>query len=214
VFQGELEHRDSSGSHGKIGPGDVQWMTAASGVVHEEYHSARFARDGGMFEVAQLWVNLPAAEKKTPPRYQELRSAKIPTARMNGAAIRVIAGEFASTKGPAHTVTPIHLWDIRLDSNANFELPVPAEYTTMLLVRNGEVRLNAETDVAAVSLVIFERDGDRIALSSTNPAAAILLAGEPIGEPVVGQGPFVMNTREEIREAYGEYQSGAMGRLQ
>ncbi|MEX2317887.1 MAG: pirin family protein [Pirellulales bacterium] len=213
VFQGELEHRDSSGSHGKIGPGDVQWMTAASGVVHEEFHSERFAREGGMFEVAQLWVNLPAAAKKERPRYQELLAKNIPTVNMDGAAIRVIAGELAGTKGPARTVTPIQLLDIQLEANANIELPIPAGYTAMLLVRNGNVKVNSEKQADGVSLLIFDRAGDEISLVTSAPAAAVLLAGQPIGEPVVGQGPFVMNTREEIRQAYSEYQSGAMGRL-
>jgi len=215
VFQGELEHRDSSGSHGKIGPGDVQWMTAASGIVHEEFHSDRFAREGGMFEVAQLWVNLPSAAKKEPPRYQELLAKNIPTVQLGqGATARVIAGELAGTKGPARTVTPIQLLDIQLAANAQFELPIPAEHTAMLLVRNGTVSIGNATQAAGVSLVIFDRAGDGISLSAATPAAALLLAGEPIGEPVVGQGPFVMNTREEIRQAYSEYQSGAIGRLE
>jgi redox-sensitive bicupin YhaK (pirin superfamily) len=213
VFQGELEHRDSSGSHGKIGPGDVQWMTAASGVVHEEFHSERFAREGGMFEVAQLWVNLPSAAKKTPPRYQELLAKQIPTVQQDGAAVRVIAGEFAGTKGPARTVTPIQLLDIELDANAKVALPIPAGHTAMLLVRKGTLKVNDATQAAGVSLAIFDRAGDGIALSTTAPAAALLLAGQPIGEPVVGQGPFVMNTREETRDAYREYQSGKMGHL-
>jgi quercetin 2,3-dioxygenase len=214
VFQGELEHRDSSGSHGKIGPGDVQWMTAASGIVHEEFHSERFAREGGMFEVAQLWVNLPAAAKKEQPRYQELLAKNIPTIKLDaGATARVIAGELNGTKGPARTVTPIQLVDIQFAANANVELPIPAGHTAMLLVRNGSASINDATQATSVSLLIFDRAGDKISLSTTTPAAALLLTGQPIGEPVVGQGPFVMNTREEIREAYSEYQSGAMGRL-
>jgi quercetin 2,3-dioxygenase len=214
VFQGELEHRDSSGSQGKIGPGDVQWMTAASGVVHEEFHSERFAREGGMFEVAQLWVNLPSAAKKTPPRYQELLAKNIPTVQMGqGATARMIAGELAGMKGPARTVTPIQLLDIQLVANSKIELPIPTGHTAMLLVRNGAVNVNDAQQAAGVSLVIFDRAGDGVSLAATAPATALLLAGEPIGEPVVGQGPFVMNTREEIRQAYSEYQSGAMGRL-
>jgi quercetin 2,3-dioxygenase len=215
VWQGELEHRDSSGSHGKIGPGDVQWMTAASGVVHEEFHSERFAREGGVFEVAQLWVNLPAEAKKERPRYQELLSANIPSGQLGpGVTARVIAGELSGTKGPAHTVTPINLWDLRMEAGANVELQIPNGYTTMLLVRSGEVAINSKSEATGIALVGFDRTGDSIVLSTASPAAALLLAGEPIGEPVVGQGPFVMNTREEIRQAYAEYQSGAMGRLE
>jgi redox-sensitive bicupin YhaK (pirin superfamily) len=217
VWQGELEHRDSSGSHGKIGPGDVQWMTAASGVVHEEFHSERFAREGGMFEVAQLWVNLPAAAKKERPRYQELLAANIPTVSLDsGATARVIAGELAGKKGPARTVTPMNLWDVQIPAGGNLELKVPNGYTTMLLVRTGDLTLNSEKWTAGVALVTFDPEGDSVSLSnaSTAPAAALLLAGQPIGEPVVGQGPFVMNTREEIKHAYEEYRSGAMGRLE
>jgi redox-sensitive bicupin YhaK (pirin superfamily) len=220
VYQGELEHRDSAGNHGVIGPGDVQWMTAASGILHEEFHSERFAREGGAFEVAQLWVNLPAAAKKERPRYQEIPADSIPTFReeSGGGEFRVISGDLFGRKGPALTVTPILLWDIVfLDGDNGITLPIPSGYTAMLLVRhrsafevNGRME---EKGVRAkgVCLVTFEPDGDEITL--TGGGRALLLAGQPIGEPVVGQGPFVMNTREEIREAYAEYQRGALGRL-
>jgi redox-sensitive bicupin YhaK (pirin superfamily) len=213
VWQGELEHRDSAGNQGVIGPGDVQWMTAASGVVHEEFHSERFAREGGLFEVAQLWVNLPAAAKKERPRYQELLANQIPTVKLDGASVRVIAGGLAGKKGPARTVTPIQLWDLRLDANANLELPIPAGQTAMLLVRNGTIKLEDNKVVEGISLVAFDREGEVISAATVSPASVLLLAGQPIGEPVVGQGPFVMNTREEIRQAHAEYQSGAMGRI-
>jgi redox-sensitive bicupin YhaK (pirin superfamily) len=213
VYQGELEHRDSAGNRGKIGPGDVQWMTAASGIVHEEFHSERLAREGGMFEVAQLWVNLPSAAKKERPRYQEITSGTIPTARFGGAAVRVIAGKLAGARGPARTATPIELWDMRLDAGATIELPVADGDTAMLLVRNGTIRVNDDQEVPGISLIVFDRSDEGFTLSTGGPAAALLLAGQPIGEPVVGQGPFVMNTRDEIREAYAEYQRGALGRL-
>jgi redox-sensitive bicupin YhaK (pirin superfamily) len=215
VWQGELEHRDSSGSHGKIGPGDVQWMTAASGIVHEEFHSERFAREGGTFEVAQLWVNLPSAAKKERPRYQEILADSIPTVHddIGGGKIRVIAGEFNGVKGPARTVTPILLWEVQFtDGDNGITLPIPNGYTAMLLVRHeSKLEVNESGNAKGVSLVAFQRDGDQVKL--TGGGSALLIAGEPIGEPVVGQGPFVMNTREEIREAYSEYQSGAMGHL-
>ena len=213
VYQGELEHRDSAGNRGTIGPGDVQWMTAATGIVHEELHSEQFTRSGGMFEVAQLWVNLPAAAKKVSPRYQEILSGQIPTVRMEGANVRVIAGEFQGTAGPAQTFTPIHLWDLQFTTAGEVRLPVPAGYTTALLVRSGRLTVDFSEDVEGVGLVAFERDGDYIALRCAAPAAAVLLSGEPIGESVVGQGPFVMNTAEEIRQAFAEYQSGAMGHV-
>jgi hypothetical protein len=188
-------------------------MTAASGIVHEEFHSEAFTRRGGAFEVAQLWVNLPAAAKKVPPRYQEIPSGQIPTVDVDGTTVRVIAGELQGTTGPAQTFTPVNLWDIQVAPGKELRLPVPAGYTTALLVRGGSIEFNGSENVQAVGLVVFEREGDHIRLKCDAPAAMLLLAGEPINEPVVGQGPFVMNTAEEIRHAFAEYQSGAMGHL-
>lgn len=213
VYQGELEHRDSAGNRGKIGPGDVQWMTAASGIVHEEFHSDVFTRAGGMFELIQLWVNLPAAVKKLSPRYQEIVSTQIPTVQIDGVAVRVIAGDFQGTKGPAQTFTPIHLWDIQLAPGSAVRFPSPSGFTTALVARSGNIDVNGSQAVQGVGLVVFDRDGDHITLKCQSPAAATLIMGEPIGEPVVGQGPFVMNTIDEIRQAFAEYQRGAMGRL-
>jgi redox-sensitive bicupin YhaK (pirin superfamily) len=215
VYQGELEHGDSSGSHGKIGPGDVQWMTAASGVVHQEFHSEAFTKSGGTFEVAQLWVNLPAKEKMSPPRYQDIRDASIPSVELaNGAGIaRVIAGEFAGARGPAQTFTPIILADLRLVAGHRAELALPDGYTTMLVVQHGAVEFGDTQQIEAVSLANFERAGNRVSISCTENAVVLLLCGKPIGEPVVGQGPFVMNTAAEIRQAMLDYQAGAMGSL-
>jgi hypothetical protein len=215
VYQGSLEHRDSGGAHGKIGPGDVQWMTAASGVVHEEFHAEEFARMGGVLEMVQLWVNLPAAQKMSPPRYQEILKQQIPAATLAGDAgmVRVIAGEFQGKKGPATTVTPLNVWDVRLHAGRKAELPVPDGHSTALVVLSGEVRLNDSETAGAASLALFERAGDRIALESADDAKTLLLSGEPINEPIVGRGPFVMNTQEEIRQAMVDYQSGRMGHL-
>ncbi len=213
VYQGELEHRDSAGNRGKIGPGDVQWMTAASGIVHEEFHGEQFTRGGGLFEVVQLWVNLPAEAKKLSPRYQEILSGQIPTVRKDGSIIRVIAGEFQGVIGPAQTFTPLNLWDVQLEAAGEFNVPIPAGHTALLLVRTGRLKLNGSEEVGGVGLAVLERAGEHIALSCDAPAAALLLSGEPIGEAVVGQGPFVMNSAEEIRQAVAEYQSGAMGHL-
>jgi quercetin 2,3-dioxygenase len=214
IYQGELEHRDSSGSQGKIGPGDVQWMTAASGVVHQEFHSDAFTKSGGTFEVAQLWVNLPAKLKMSPPRYQDVRANDIPRAELaNGAGTaRVIAGELAGARGPAKTFTPIILCDLRLTAGGRAELALPDGFTTMLVVQHGSIIIGSQT-ADAVSLCTFDRAGDRITLECTAEATALLLCGEPIGEPVVGQGPFVMNTPAEIRQAILDYQAGAMGSL-
>jgi quercetin 2,3-dioxygenase len=214
IYQGELEHRDSGGNHGTIGPGDVQWMTAASGVVHEEFHSEAFTRSGGTFEVAQLWVNLPAKSKMSPPRYQDIRASDIPRVELaNGAGVaRVIAGELAGARGPAKTFTPIILGDLRLTAGRRAELALPDGFTTMLVVQHGSVAIGAE-QADAVSLCTFDRAGDRILLECTDEATVLLLCGQPIGEPVVGQGPFVMNTAAEIRQAILDFQAGAMGRL-
>ncbi len=214
VYQGELEHRDSSGSQGSIGAGDVQWMTAASGVVHEEFHSENFTKSGGMFEMVQLWVNLPANEKMSTPHYQGILKSQIPLASLPDGAgqARVIAGDLLGTRGPAKTFTPINLWDLHLNAGVALELPIPSGHTTVITVQNGEVRLNDEP-VKAVELALLDREGDSVNLLASSAARVLVLTGEPLNEPVVGQGPFVMNTREQIRQAIEDYQAGRMGRL-
>lgn len=214
VYQGELEHRDSSGSHGKIGAGDVQWMTAASGVVHEEFHSERFAREGGTLEMVQLWVNLPASEKMSKPRYQEILDAGIPRVDLpnSGGYARVIAGEFMSTVGVAKTVTRINMWDLRLAADSTNELSIPHGHNSILIVQKGQVQVN-DTNVKAVELVSFEQEGDQVKLTATEESQVLVLTGQPIREPIVGQGPFVMNSREEIYQAIHDYQHGLMGHL-
>ncbi|MBI2823324.1 MAG: pirin family protein [Planctomycetia bacterium] len=215
VYQGELEHRDSAGHHGAIGPGDVQWMTAASGVVHEEFHSQRFARAGGTFEVVQLWVNLPARDKMSAPRYQEILDRQIPVVKLPDGAgsVRVIAGELAGTKGPALTFTPVQLWDVQLSAGGAATLPLVDNHTTALVVQRGDSTVNDTETVADASLVLFDRAGDQISLKAKGEGRVLLLSGQPIGEPVVGQGPFVMNTRDEIQQAIRDFQAGRMGRL-
>lgn len=215
VYRGELMHRDSAGNRGTIGPGDVQWMTAASGVVHEEFHSDRFTESGGVLEMVQLWVNLPASAKMSPPRYQEIPGSKIPSVPLpdDAGTVRVIAGAYAKTKGPARTVTPINLWDVRLEGGRRAALTVPAGFTTLLIVQEGSVNVNSSQTVSSVELVEFERDGETVALECLNDATLLLLSGEPIGEPVVGQGPFVMTTREDIARAVEDYRNGRMGHL-
>jgi redox-sensitive bicupin YhaK (pirin superfamily) len=215
VYSGEVEHRDSSGGGGKIGPGDVQWMTAASGLVHEEFHGQDFARRGGMFEMVQLWVNLPAKDKMSPPRYQAISSSQIPTVSLpdNQGSIRVIAGQFNGAVGPAHTFTPVHVWDMRIDSEQQLFLPLPDGYTTILVVLKGSVHLESES-IGAAEAGIFDRAGNHICVDKAKNATALLLCGKPIDEPIVGSGPFVMNTQEEIRQAMVDYQSGRMGIVQ
>ena len=214
VYQGELEHRDSSGSHGSIGSGDVQWMTAASGIVHEEFHSERFSREGGTLEMVQLWVNLPAKDKLTPPHYQGILDAQIPQVQLpDGAGFaRVIAGEFQGTRGPARTFTPINVWDLQLAPMRTSELRLTEGHTALLIVQTGAVQVN-DTPVKAVELVLFDRAGDLIRLRADSDSRVLVLTGEPLNEPVVGQGPFVMNTREQIQLAIQDYQAGRMGHL-
>lgn len=215
VYQGEVEHRDSSGGGGLIGPGDVQWMTAASGLVHEEMHSREFTRRGGTLEMVQLWVNLPARDKSAPPGYQTLLAADIPNVSLsdNGGTVRVIAGEFLGTKGPARTFTPINLWDIQLLAGHAVELPLPDNTTTALLVLRGQVGLSDREMANAGELAIFDPAGLGIELNAASDSTLLLLNGEPIPEPIVGHGPFVMNTRQEIVRAFEDFQQGRMGTL-
>lgn len=216
AYQGELEHRDSSGSGGRIGPGDVQWMTAAGGIVHEEFHSAEFTRKGGTLEMVQLWVNLPAKFKGAKPGYQTLVKADIPEVALPGDAglLRVIAGEFAGHRGPARTFTPILLGDLHLRAGKSVRLPVPKGYTTALLVRNGEVQIEDGQRATEGDLAVFERTGNVIEVRAEKDSGLLLLAGEPIPEPIFGHGPFVMNSRAEIQQAFEDYQLGKMGALE
>jgi len=215
VYSGEVEHRDSSGGGGKIGPGDVQWMTAASGLVHEEFHGREFARRGGLFEMVQLWVNLPAKDKTAPPRYQGIKSAEIPGVPLTNDAgtARIIAGELGGAKGPAKTFTPLEAWDLRLAGGKRTDLDLPDGYTTAFVVLRGTVRIDGSEELGAAEVGLFDRKGERVGIDCIDDATALLLCGEPIDEPIVGLGPFVMNTPGEIRQAMIDYESGKMGHL-
>ena len=216
AYSGQVEHRDSSGGGGRIGPGDVQWMTAASGIVHEEFHGRDFAQRGGLFEMIQLWINLPAKDKMTPPHYQSILSSQIPVVHLpdGQGSVRVIAGEYAGVTGPAQTFTPIHLWDLRLSNKEFIELAVPDGYTTALAVLKGAAHLHdTATPIQAAEIGVFERTGSVLRIEHADNVTALLLCGAPINEPIVGSGPFVMNTAQEIRQAITDYQSGKMGRL-
>jgi redox-sensitive bicupin YhaK (pirin superfamily) len=214
VYQGELEHRDSSGSHGSIGPGDVQWMTAAAGVVHEEFHSERFTKEGGTLEMVQLWVNLPAKEKMSQPHYQAIVNSQIPRVTLPDGAgsVRVIAGEFQGTRGPAKTFTPINVWDLQLSAGGAAELRIPEGHTALLVVQSGSLTVNDQV-LKAVELASLDRKGELVALKAESASRVLVLSGQPLNEPVVGHGPFVMNTRSEIQQAMVDYQAGRMGRL-
>jgi redox-sensitive bicupin YhaK (pirin superfamily) len=214
VYDGEVEHRDSSGGGGRIGPGDVQWMTAGSGLVHEEFHGHDFARSGGRFEMIQLWVNLPAKDKMTSPRYQSILEKQIPVVNLpqERGTVRVIAGEYAGAIGPARTFTPVHVWDMRLESGRT-DLTLPDGYTMALVVLSGALRVNDGEVIEDGQVGLFDRAGVDISIEAQKETRAILLAGEPIDEPIVGRGPFVMNTSQEIQQAMSDYMSGKMGHL-
>lgn len=215
VYQGELEHRDSTGSGGTIGAGDVQWMTAAKGILHEEFHSQGFAQRGGTLEMVQLWVNLPARDKMAAPGYQTLIDGDIPLISLpeDAGSLRLIAGEFAGQQGPARTFTPIDVWDIRLNAGKPLTLDLPAGRNTALVVLHGTVQVNGQELAREGQLVLFERDGRQLSLEANNDAVVLLLSGEPIDEPIVGHGPFVMNSEQEIHQAFIDFQSGGFGRM-
>ena len=213
AYQGAVEHRDSAGNHGTIGPGDVQWMTAASGIVHEEWHEREFTRRGGTMEMAQLWVNLPAKDKMSAPAYQDIRSAQIPIVDLGGGArVRVIAGEFRGAKGPARTFTPINVWDAKVAAGGRVELDFPEDYTTLFAVLKGKVTINGAESAGPAELAVFDRAGTRVTLDAAEDATVLVLNGEPIDEPVVGYGPFVMNTPDEIRQAFTDFHNGRLER--
>ncbi|NWF07351.1 pirin family protein [Pseudomonas salomonii] len=215
VYKGEVEHRDSTGAGGTIGPGDVQWMTAAKGILHEEFHSEAFAQKGGALEMVQLWVNLPAKDKMTDAGYQTILDGDIPALPLadDAGSLRLIAGEFAGAKGPARTFTPIDVWDVRLNAGKAVTLDLHAGRNTALVVLKGTVQVNGQELVREGQLALFERDGDQLALESNNEAMFLLLSGEPIDEPIVGHGPFVMNTEQEIHQAFADFQSGQFGQM-
>lgn len=210
AFQGEIEHRDSSGGGGKIGPGDVQWMTAGKGIIHEEFQSEEFTRKGGTFQMVQLWVNLRAQDKNTKPRYQNLSKAQIPVVALPNEAgtVRIIAGEYGGFKGPAQTFTPINLWDVNLQSGKSAEFPLPDGHTAAFILLSGEVVVNGDANAGECDLAIFARTGSGISITARKDTQLLVMDGEPIAEPVVGRGPFVMNTHAEIEQAFEEYQLG------
>lgn len=215
VYSGEVEHRDSTGAGGVIGPGDVQWMTAADGIVHEEFHSPAFAKKGGDFEMVQLWVNLPKKDKSAPAGYQTLLNAAIPDVALPDEAgrLRVIAGGYGAAKGPARTFTPIDIWDVRLNAGKSVSLAPTEGHTVSVLVLSGTVEIDGKEIVRTAQTVILGRTGGPVTIEAAGEAKLLVLSGEPIDEPVVAHGPFVMNTTEEIRQAMMDYQTGKFGRI-
>jgi quercetin 2,3-dioxygenase len=216
VYAGEVEHRDSTGKGGIIGRGDVQWMTAGSGIMHDEFHSEKYSHSGGPFQMVQLWVNLPAKDKMAAPGYQAITDANIPRVPIGDdqtSAVRVIAGEYNGHQGPAHTFTEMNVLDIKLGAGRSVELPQPDGWTTLLLVQEGAIQINDNAVARASQLVMLSRDGSAVKIAAEQNARVLLLAGQPIEEPIVGYGPFVMNSRQEIEQAINDFNSGKFGQI-
>jgi redox-sensitive bicupin YhaK (pirin superfamily) len=215
VYDGEVAHRDSAGGGGTIGPGDVQWMTAGAGIVHEELHSPAFTKTGGPFRMVQLWVNLPAKDKRAAPGYQSIRSDQIPLVELPDGAgrVRVIAGSHDGTAGPARTFTAMTIRDIRLATDAELRLDLPLGHTAMLVVLSGHVTVNGSEGAGQAEVVHLSRDGTTVDLRADGESTLLALTGEPIGEPVVGHGPFVLESEAALNAAFNDYRSGRFGRL-
>ena len=215
VYRGEVQHRDSTGAGGTIGPGDVQWMTAGAGILHEEFHSQAFARSGGTLDMVQLWVNLPAKDKMSTPGYQTLLRQDIPVLDLpeGAGSLRVIAGEYGGRTGPAHTFSPMDVWDLSLQKGRSTRLAFKAGPTAALVVLRGTVQVNGSEIVREAQLVMLDRDAGEVVLEANSDAALLVLSGEPLNEPIVGYGPFVMNSEAQIAEAFEDLSSGRFGRI-
>jgi len=215
AYKGSVAHHDSTGNSGVINPGDVQWMTAGSGILHKEYHEQEFSKKGGPFEMVQLWVNLPAKNKLTDPQYQAITADQMGKVALDdeGGVVNVIAGSFNQHKGPATTFTPVNMFDIRLNKGKKLDTAIPAGHNTVLLVVSGAITVNGE-QAGLHDLVLFKNAGEEIAISADEDSVLLLLSGEPINEPIAQYGPFVMNTHRELQEAFEEFQSGKFGVLE
>lgn len=215
VYSGEVEHRDSTGGGGKIGPGDVQWMTAGAGLLHEEFHSQAFTRTGGTFEVVQLWVNLPSQHKMAEPRYQAITKNDIPVVPLpdDAGSLRLIAGEYDGQKGPARTFTPMIVWDLRLNEGKKVDFELPDGWSTAVIALRGALQINDRETISEAQFASLDRHGKEVRLEACSSVSALILAGEPIEEPIAAYGPFVMNTREEIQQAIADFNSGRFGRM-
>ena len=215
VYEGEVAHRDSTGQGGVIGPGDVQWMTAGAGILHEEFHSPAFTHKGGQLHMVQLWVNLPAKDKMTAPSYQAILNAEIPKVEIdNGAATaRVIAGEFLGARGAAHTFTPMQVVDLAIKAGTSVRSPAHVGWNTALVILKGKAQINQEHAAHEAQLVVFSQEGEALVIDAKEDVQALLLSGQPLNEPIVGHGPFVMNTMDEIKQACVDFQIGGFGRM-
>lgn len=216
AYKGRVEHSDSSGGGGIIGEGDVQWMTAASGVLHKEFHETEWSKTGGEFQMVQLWVNLPAKDKRSPPKYQAISNAQMNKVALpnNAGEVEVIAGSYDEHKGPASTFSPIHMYNVRLKKGAKTQLSFPKNYTTALLMVEGDAKVNGHTEAPQDHFVMFSNDGTSFGLEALNDTVILVLSGAPINEPIAAHGPFVMNTQDEIIEAFQDFNTGKFGYLE
>ena len=215
AYKGKVAHHDSTGNSGVIGEGDLQWMTAASGILHKVYHEETFAKAGGDFQMVQLWINLPAEAKKTKPKYQEITHARVNKYELPGdrGSIEVIAGQYEGVKGAASTFTPINLHNARLYKGAKAGFSFPANFNTALLVIEGSIKINDSETAPQDHVALFKNDGENFTIEALENAVVLVLSGEPINEPIASHGPFVMNTKEELREAFDEFNTGKFGVL-
>lgn len=215
VYEGEVEHGDSTGRGGVIGRGDVQWMTAGDGILHKEFHSHDFTAKGGVFEMAQLWVNLPARDKSAAPGYQSITDAQIPAVDLPDGAgrVRVIAGSYGDAKGPAQTFTPMDVLDLRLNAGAVTTLTPPEGWNVVVVTLSGDVTVNTQAKLSGPATARLSRDGGNVVIEAATDARLLILAGEPIDEPIAAYGPFVMNSEAEIRQAITDFNAGKFGRL-
>ena len=215
AYHGRIAHHDSAGNSGIIGEGDVQWMTAASGLLHKEYHEESFSKSGGLFQMVQLWINLPAKDKMQAPKYQEITKSSMGNYNLPGnkGTIEVIAGEYKGVNGPASTFTPMHVYNARLQKGATVTLDFPATYNTGLLVIEGSTKIQ-DKDVATDHFVLFKNEGEEITIEATDDTIILILSGEPINEPIAQYGPFLMNTWEELEQAIQDVNAGKFGVLE
>ncbi|HMN89240.1 MAG TPA: pirin family protein [Saprospiraceae bacterium] len=215
AYKGRIAHHDNAGNSGVIGEGDVQWMTAAAGILHKEYHEEQFSKTGGDFQMVQLWVNLPAQHKMLKPKYQGITHAEIPAYQLpnDSGTIEIIAGQYRDVQGAASTFTPIHLLNAKLRAGSDAKFEFPERYNTGLLVVEGSVRVNDADVVPTDHFALFAYDGTTFTLTALEKSIVLILSGEPIGEPIAAQGPFVMNTREELMQAFHDFKSGKFGVL-
>jgi len=213
AYKGSVAHHDSAGGGGEIKEGDVQWMTAASGVLHKEYHAESFCATGGDFQMVQLWVNLPAKDKMSTPKYQAIENSNIPKIKVNGGIVEVIAGAYQDHKGAASTFTPVNMLNAKLATGGIAEFSFPSNHNTCILVIEGDVILNDTEDVSLDHLALFKNEGETFTIKASQDSIVLILSGEPINEPIAAHGPFVMNTREQIMEAFQDYELGKFGEL-